>query len=91
MSKQHLYTTQIVITNLQQGLLGNKCGSYNFIRGFFKVIWRLCLDFSLSTALVPFLPLLSLCPLLSPSQLTLHSAWKPHLQQEPEPQEGAVL
>ena len=52
MSKQYLCMKEIVILDLQQGLLGNKFGSGNFIRGLSQATQRLYGDLSLSTASV---------------------------------------
>ena len=52
MSKQYLCMKEIVIIDLQQGLLGNKFGSGNFIRGLSQATQRLYGDLSLSTASV---------------------------------------
>ena len=61
---------EIVITDLQQGLLGNKCGSDNFIRGLSQATQGLYGDLSLSTVLIslfsPSFPL----PVLSPPWLS---------------------
>ena len=43
---------EIVILDLQQGILGNKFGSGNFIRGLSQATQRLYGDLSLSTASV---------------------------------------
>ena len=50
MSKQYLCMKEIIIIDLQQGLLGNKFGSGNFIRGLSQATQRLYGDLSLSTA-----------------------------------------
>ena len=70
MSKQYLYMKEIVITDLQQGLLGNKCGSDNFIRRLSQATQGLYGDLSLSTVLVSlFFPSFPL-PVLSPPWLS---------------------
>ena len=66
MSRQYLCMKEIVVTDLQQGLSGNKCGSDNFIRGLSQATQQLYGDLSLSTALVslffPSFPLPVLYP-----------------------------
>ena len=64
MSKQYLYMKEIVITDLQQGLLGNKCGSDNFIRGLSQANSNSMEIFPSPLPQSPFssLPFLSLFP-----------------------------